>query len=239
MTSIRHTLRIASVITVFIILAAACASTGSTGSGSASTLVMTPDASPQPASLSSPGARCLLQELSAGLPNQSCTQAAVVVPTRAPLPETFDGLDLSTGLHVTGRAPSVDLESYRLSVTGRVDRPLDLSLDDLRCMPKVSTTCPLVCPGTFTDIATWAGVPIDHVLEQAQVQSGASSLVFVSADGYSTLVYLDDVRASQGFLAYEWEGEPLPILHGFPVRVVLPRVDGNKWAKWLVRIEVH
>jgi DMSO/TMAO reductase YedYZ molybdopterin-dependent catalytic subunit len=178
-------------------------------------------------------------ELRGELPSEACALPEVVVPTAAPLPQGFDGLDLSTGLHVTGRAPTVDLATYRLSVTGRVDRPLDLSYDELCCMPKVGTRCPLVCPGVFTDTTTWAGTPLDHVLDLAQIQSDAQSLVFVSADGYSTLVYLDAARASNGFLAYEWDGEPLPILHGFPVRVVLPGIDGAKWAKWLVRIEVH
>lgn len=224
---------------LFSLVVAACVSGGAAGGGSVLATRVTPDASHQSPSPAGPGERCLLEEIGGGLPTQACEREEVVVPTRAPLPEGLYGLDPSTGLHVTGRAPSVDLATYRLTVTGWVDRPLELSYDDLRCMPMVSTTCPLICPGTFTDIATWSGVSIDRVLELAQVQPGASSLVFVSADGYSTLVYLDDVRASRGLLAYQWEGEPLPILHGFPVRVVLPGVDGNKWAKWLVRIEVH
>ena len=182
---------------------------------------------------------CEIVELRGDLPSDACAQLEVVVPTPAPLPQGFDGLDLTTGLHVTGRAPTVDLVTYRLSVTGRVDRPLDLSYDELRCMPKVRTTCALVCPGVFTDTTTWAGTPLDHVLNLTQIHPDALSLVFVSADGYSTLIYLDAARTSNGFLAYEWDEEPLPILHGFPVRVVLPGIDGAKWAKWLVRIEVH
>ena len=151
---------------------------------------------------------CEIVELRGDLVFEACALPEVFVPTPAPLPQGFDGLDLSTGLHVTGRAPTVDLATYRLSVTGRVDRPLDLSYDELRCLPKVRTTCPLVCPGVFTDTTSWEGTPLDHVLDRAQIQSDAQSLVFVSADGYSTLVYLDAGRASNGFLAYEWDGEP-------------------------------
>jgi DMSO/TMAO reductase YedYZ molybdopterin-dependent catalytic subunit len=238
-TSMRDTLRSAFVITLLSLLSVACASPRTAVVETAPVAPKTSNASSRSDSEASGSSRCLLNELSSGVSTAPCRPQPIVVPTPAPLPQTLDGLDPTTGLHVTGRAPTVDLESYHLTVTGRVDQPLELSLNDLRCMPKVSTTCPLVCPGTFTDVAMWAGVPIDYVLSEARVQAGANSLVFASADGYSTLVYLDDVRAAGGFLAYEWEGEPLPILHGFPVRLVLPGVEGSKWAKWLVRIEVH
>lgn len=239
MVSIRHRFEAVAIAVTFGILAPACVPPRASTGAQHSTSIPTPAQALPSSDQTGLVADCALHQVRGALSAEACAQEVVVVPTRAPLPETFDGLDLSTGLHVTGRAPDVDLETYRLSVTGRVDRPLELSLADLRCMPKVSTTCPLVCPGTFVDVTTWAGVPMDHVLSEARVQAGANSLVFVSADGYSTLVYLEDVRASRGFLAYEWLDEPLPILHGFPLRVVLPGIDGNKWAKWLVRIEVH
>jgi DMSO/TMAO reductase YedYZ molybdopterin-dependent catalytic subunit len=47
------------------------------------------------------------------------------------------------------------------------------------------------------------------------------------------------VLSSDSFLAYEWEGEPLPIIHGFPVRAVFPALSGNTWVKWLVEIQVY
>jgi DMSO/TMAO reductase YedYZ molybdopterin-dependent catalytic subunit len=124
-------------------------------------------------------------------------------------------------------------------VTGKVDTPLSLTYDELRCMQKIEVRCTLVCPGFFQDEATWAGVPLKDVLDLAGVQSGARGVRLVSADGYSTFVPLDDALAETAFLAYEWEGEPVPILHGFPVRAVFPALDGNRWAKWLIEIEVN
>jgi DMSO/TMAO reductase YedYZ molybdopterin-dependent catalytic subunit len=50
---------------------------------------------------------------------------------------------------------------------------------------------------------------------------------------------LEDARDESNFLAYEWEGEPVPVLHGFPVRAVFPALNGNKWVKWLIEIEVY
>ena len=48
-----------------------------------------------------------------------------------------------------------------------------------------------------------------------------------------------DLSPRSDFLAYEWEGEPVPILHGFPVRAVFPSLNGNKWVKWLIGIDVY
>jgi DMSO/TMAO reductase YedYZ molybdopterin-dependent catalytic subunit len=61
----------------------------------------------------------------------------------------------------------------------------------------------------------------------------------VGADGYSAFVSMDMVLGGNNFLAYEWEGEPVPIFHGFPVRAVFPVLEGNKWVKWLIEIEVN
>jgi len=148
-------------------------------------------------------------------------------------------LDESSGLHVTGKLQVVDLPSYRLKVTGKVDRPLELTYDDLRCMPKKSVRCTLVCPGFFEDAGTWGGASLRQVLDQAGIQQGATTLKLVSADGYSTNVPVTTALADDSLLAYEWEGEPVPVLHGFPVRAVFPALDGNTWAKWLVEIEVN
>ena len=168
-----------------------------------------------------------------------CVLEPVVVPTRPAETPGYTQLDPDTGLHMTGTAQEIDLESYRLEVRGKVDHPLSLTYDDLRCLPKVETAAVLECPGFFVDEATWAGTPIAEILALTEVQAGASTIEFVSADGYKTSLPLELAQDRGNFLAYEWEGEPLPILHGFPLRAVFPPLPGNKWVKWLVRIEVN
>src|SRR5208283_3723715 len=106
----------------------------------------------------------------------SCTLRPLVVP---PTPSKIPGyteLDPTTGLHVTGTLQTVDVERYRLEVTGKVDHPLRLGYDELRCMPRVAARPTLVCPGFFADTATWAGVPLKYVLEKAGVQAGATGI---------------------------------------------------------------
>jgi DMSO/TMAO reductase YedYZ molybdopterin-dependent catalytic subunit len=140
---------------------------------------------------------------------------------------------------MTGKVQLIDLDGYRLPVTGKVDRALELTYEEIRCLPKVEASPVLVCPGFFEDEATWAGTPIAEVLALAGVQPEAQRLELVSADGYTTLLSLDRALDRANFLAYEWDGEPLPRLHGFPLRVVIPDAQGNQWTKWLVEIRVQ
>jgi DMSO/TMAO reductase YedYZ molybdopterin-dependent catalytic subunit len=167
-----------------------------------------------------------------------CLPPPITTPT---LPEQIPGyteLDPATGLHVTGTPIEVNLSTYRLEVTGLVERPLSLTYDELRCLPKVEATPELVCPGYFVDVACWAGAPVREVLELAGASDAATSLRLIAADGYSQSIELSEELLASAFLAYELEGEPLPILHGFPVRFVWPGQSGNDWVKWLVGIEV-
>jgi DMSO/TMAO reductase YedYZ molybdopterin-dependent catalytic subunit len=163
----------------------------------------------------------------------------ITVPT---VPATIPGpgsLDPATGLHVTGTATVVDLATYRLKIDGKVAHPLTLSYDDLRRLPKVTAAPDLVCPGVFIDRATWSGAPLKTILDQAGVQPGAQEISMKAADGYSVQLNLREALAPENFLAYELAGQPLPVLHGFPVRAVLPGQTGNRWVKWLTEIVVQ
>jgi DMSO/TMAO reductase YedYZ molybdopterin-dependent catalytic subunit len=160
------------------------------------------------------------------------------IPT---LPEEIPGyteVDPATGLHMTGTPQVIDLEEYRLKVTGKVEHELSLTYDEIRSLPKVTATPTLVCPGYFKDTATWSGAPIAAVLDMAGVLPDAKSLIMRAADGYATTISLEDALQPENFLAYELEGQPVPVLHGFPLRVVLPDKYGSLWVKWLVELEV-
>jgi DMSO/TMAO reductase YedYZ molybdopterin-dependent catalytic subunit len=163
----------------------------------------------------------------------------VVVPTVSSLVLGENDLDPETNLHYTGQAQEIDLTEYRLEVIGLVDRPLVLTYDDLRCLPRLEVACVLVCPGFFEDEARWAGARLRDVLDLAGVQDSASELRLFSQDRYSATVPLVAGWQEDSLLAYEWEGEPLPILHGFPVRAVFPDLAGNAWVKWLIKIQVR
>lgn len=179
------------------------------------------------------------QPLPRTVSNSPCSLTPVTVPVLPDKIPAYTELDPDTQLHVTGTAQVIELENYALEITGEVKQPLKLKYDDLRCMPRVESRPKLVCPGFFEDTATWAGASLKYLLELAGVQKGATHIRLVSADGYATLVEIQEALSGKNFLAYEWEGKPIPILHGFPVRAVFPESEGNKWVKWLVRIEVQ
>jgi DMSO/TMAO reductase YedYZ molybdopterin-dependent catalytic subunit len=175
-------------------------------------------------------------EISAPL---ACVLAPIVVPTAPAEMPGYTELDPTTGLHMTGRPQEIDLENYRLRITGKVDQPLSLSYDYLRCLPRVEISTTLTCPGFFVDQGTWAGARFADVLALANVQDDVFGFRLIGADGYGTSVEKSVALAEASILAYEWEGEPLPIFHGFPVRAALPGQPGSSWAKWLVEIKVY
>lgn len=208
---------------LFLLSMVACAAKASS---------MTPAAAPLPQA--SPGAPSSLTPTTSG-----CALPTVAAPTMPSEQPAFAALDPATGLHITGIPQNIDLASYRLEVSGKVDHPLQLSYDDLRCMPKVEGHPVLVCPGYFQDSANWGGVSIRYILALAGVQKDAITLRLTGADGYANSVQLSVTDSDASFLAYELEGKTLPVLHGFPLRAVLPGLYGNTWVKWLVKLQVN
>jgi DMSO/TMAO reductase YedYZ molybdopterin-dependent catalytic subunit len=181
---------------------------------------------------------------SGGAATSTVTSAAgdlepIVAPT---LPAEIPGyteVDPATGLHMTGTPTVIDLAGYRLAVGGKVGQELSLSYDDLRRLPKTTATPTLICVGFFKDTATWSGVPLKTILDMAGVLPDAESVSLKSADGYSTSLSLDTALQPENFLAYELMGEALPVLHGFPLRAIIPGQEGKYWVKWLTEIVVE
>ncbi len=168
----------------------------------------------------------------------SCRLEPLAIPTRpSVIPNIYPADDV--GLHVTGSPVDVDPTSYRLQVNGLVDHLLSFSLDELRCLSKVTREITLTCLGFFSDSATWSGTPLKPILEMAGVQKEARTLQLVGADGYQGYVTLENGMWHENFLAYQLENGPVPIQHGFPVRAAFPRLYGSPWVKWLVEIKVE
>jgi DMSO/TMAO reductase YedYZ molybdopterin-dependent catalytic subunit len=105
-------------------------------------------------------------------------------------------------------------------------------------LSRLITRPTLVCRGYYVDVATWAGASLSAILELARPKAGVKEVTLVSADGYESSLSLDAVMSPDAYLAYELEGRALPVLHGFPLRAVLPSQTGSKWVKWLVAIRV-
>jgi len=131
-----------------------------------------------------------------------CNLPPITVPLMPKVIPGYAELDPDTGLHVTGEPLEVDLQTYRLKVSGMVDKPMEWGYEELRCLPKVTVKASLECPGFFVDVTTWSGVPIAILLEKAGVKKTAKQISLVSADGYQTNVSIQDALNGHNFLAY-------------------------------------
>jgi len=167
--------------------------------------------------------------------NPNCL-TPVVAPTSAPAP-AVGGVDPTTGRNVMGIVQVLDPVSYRLEVTGLVDHPLSLTVDDLRCMPKMTEKVTTTCYN-FQATATWSGVLISDVLKKAGVQSNAKKVIQNAADGATRSVPMDMAMDPHNFLAYQMGSQSIPILFGFPVRSIFINVAGQYSVKWLTSLEV-
>jgi sulfite oxidase len=162
-----------------------------------------------------------------------------------------------------GSVPVVDAATYRIRITGDVQRTLDLSLDELRSLsPARRVTATLECAGNrraeltavkpipgevpwqagVIGTAQWRGVPLREVLRVADPGTVARHVAFSSLDeaifdgqtvSYGSSIALEKALSSEVILAYEMNGEALTPEHGFPLRVIVPGYIGARSVKWL------
>ncbi len=142
--------------------------------------------------------------------------------------------------------PRMRAQDWRMRVHGLVDRELVLTYDDLLNRPLVERTISLCCVsnevgGPYISTTDFIGVSLSDILTEAGVQPGADQLATRSVDGWTCGTPVEDVMrpGSDALLAVGMNGEPLPVEHGFPVRMVVPGLYGFASAtKWLVDAEL-
>lgn len=141
--------------------------------------------------------------------------------------------------------PSLPAASWRLDIGGMVDAPLSLTYDQLIGRPLIERDVTIACVsnevgGDYIGTARWVGVSLADLLDEVGVQPGADQLVSRSSDGWTAGTPVEAVRDGRdAMLAISMNGEPLPLEHGFPVRMIVPGLYGYVSAtKWLVELEL-
>jgi DMSO/TMAO reductase YedYZ molybdopterin-dependent catalytic subunit len=149
--------------------------------------------------------------------------------------------------------PRISEQAWRLEIGGLVSKPLRLSYPDLLLGNSVARPSTLECAGNRSGgagvgSAVWSGVPLAELLSQASPQSGTTTVALYGADAgdienqpgthYARAIPLERAMNPTTLLAYEMNGEPLPVDHGFPLRALVPGWYGMDSVKWLTRIEV-
>jgi sulfoxide reductase catalytic subunit YedY len=133
----------------------------------------------------------------------------------------------------------VDLDAWRLEVSGRVKRPVHLTYAQLTALPSVERQVLLICPGVFANHGRWTGVSMRALLQQAEPDGTAAHLAIEARGGKRVRYPLADVLSDKVFLAYRVNGEPLPRRHGFPLRVVAEGSYGYDWVKYVEKLTVE
>jgi DMSO/TMAO reductase YedYZ molybdopterin-dependent catalytic subunit len=132
---------------------------------------------------------------------------------------------------------------WRLEVAGAVEQPRTYSYAELTSMPAVEQLATLCCisnpvGGGLISNALWKGVPLRVVLDAAKPKPGLEALLFHAADGYYETFPIAKAFEPTTLLAYEMNHRPLPRIHGFPLRLIVPGLYGEKNPKWLTKIEL-
>ncbi|MCY4123497.1 MAG: molybdopterin-dependent oxidoreductase, partial [Acidobacteria bacterium] len=158
--------------------------------------------------------------------------------------------------------PNVDVDAYRLRVSGLVDTPLELSMDDLRAMPSRDLVFGFECSGNrgplngLSSNGRWTGVSLRTVLQRAGVQDAAREFVFFGADRgeeeviwrgrpfnveqqYGRSLERDQALSDEPLLAYAMNGDPLTEHQGRPLRLLVPGWYGAPNVKWVAEINVQ
>ncbi|HEX4510470.1 MAG TPA: molybdopterin-binding protein [Burkholderiaceae bacterium] len=175
-----------------------------------------------------------------------------------PLAREFAETELSPHFRANGsldpdsadyrRLAANQFADWRLQVTGLVQRPLQISLAQIKALASRTQVTRHDCVEGWSAIGKWQGVPLSRVLDLAGLQPGARYVVFRCADElektashdgfYYESIDLLDAYHPQTILAYAMNGQDLPIAHGAPLRLRVERQLGYKQAKYLMRLEV-
>jgi sulfite dehydrogenase (cytochrome) subunit A len=165
--------------------------------------------------------------------------------------------------HLAGVPLEIDPGTFSVEIRGKVDKPMNISLADIKKLPSVEITAVNQCSGNSRGFfeprvaggqlgngamgnAHWKGVPLRTVLDMAGVQQGARQVTFNGMDGpvsdktpdFVKALDIDHARDGEVMLAWSMNGAPLPHLNGFPLRLVVPGYYGTYWVKHLNEITV-
>jgi sulfane dehydrogenase subunit SoxC len=182
------------------------------------------------------------------------------INSKAPLDKLFGSLT-PTDLHYErshAGVPDIDPAKHRLLIHGMVQKPLVLTVDDLRSMPSISRTVFIECTGNgwenwksadpnltvqnthgLVSANEWTGVPLRYLMGLVGKQAGSTWMLAEGADGAGVArsIPLTEEIVNEAFVAYGQNGEPLRPAHGFPIRLVMPGFEGNLNIKWLRRFK--
>ena len=139
--------------------------------------------------------------------------------------------------------PNVTTSVWGLEISGLVDRKLTWDFDELAALPAIEQETTLMCISNrigsgLASNAIWTGVPLADLLNASGVREGAVEVMLYGADGFTDTFSIEKALDPTTLVVYQMNGEPLPQRHGYPVRIIVPGLFGEKNVKWVTGIEV-
>lgn len=143
----------------------------------------------------------------------------------------------------SSEVPDTKVDSFRLSVEGKVDKPFSLTMKQIEDMRDRTEFVTMQCignpiGGSAISNALWDGVTLRKVIERAAPGKGIVKTVFHADDGYSDSIPYSLSVSDDVFMAFRMNDKPLPGVHGFPLRMIVPGIYGMKSVKWVSKIEL-
>lgn len=162
----------------------------------------------------------------------------LLLKPQTPVPEYLTSAIVPQQLLINtfGATPEIDPATFKLTIDGEVNQPLRLSMAELRNMPLTSMVIQHVCVEGWAAIVQWGGVRLRDLVAIAQPKSTVRYAFFYSADGYSSSWDIASALHPQTLMAYQKNGQLLPIDNGAPLRLAAPIKLGYKQSKWVNRV---
>jgi DMSO/TMAO reductase YedYZ molybdopterin-dependent catalytic subunit len=131
----------------------------------------------------------------------------------------------------------IDLQRYRLEITGLVERPRSFSYPELKGLPRQERLVTVDCVEGWSVKALWEGIPLRELFALVKPKPEANTVIFHAQDGYTTSLPLDYLLERNIIIADRINGLPLPPALGSPFILVAEGKWGYKWARWITKIE--
>lgn len=132
----------------------------------------------------------------------------------------------------------VDIESYRLTIDGRVESPLEMTYPDVLDLDIYQKVVTLNCVEGWSSTILWEGVLVRDLLDAAGADRNSAVVIFHAEDGYTTSHTLEYFYDNDIIMAYRMNGVTMPYDRGYPFQLVAEDKWGYKWIRWIVRMEV-
>lgn len=192
-------------------------------------------------------------KIGAGLHLAYAKVKRIVLPKKTPMPglisknpAKLDTRHLDTTpmdeFDVMGQTTySVDLEKWRLELSGAIEHPRQLTYENILKLPAIERNVLLICPGFFAYNGRWKGISSSALLSAAKLKPQVTHVEFSGPKGRGRMTKkfaIEEVMTDKIFIAHQVNGRPLPEKHGFPVRLVAEDHYGGRWVKYVDKIAV-